>query len=384
MHDGSRPAGSRNLRLVHASSFFLALVSACTSQEMTMNPEDSAAGSPYTVGVYYYPWYGDNFHGGRYLREHLRPPQPPSLGEYDDRDSGVIAQHLRWSRQANVSLWVASWWGPGRREDTTLRQHILPHEELGDTKIALFYETAGRIPGFTDLTNVTADVAYIASNYFEHPNYLRIDGRPVLFVYLTRVLSNRGVLAEAVTRMRGAASEAGYDLYIVGDQAFGQPSNPSALRLLDAVTNYDVYGSVGAKGYAGQQAVDAYFASQAGWQTLSKAAGTAFIPAATPGFNDKGVRGGHAALSRRLTAHSEPGTLFRAMLQQAVAQTDSNTGNMLLVTSWNEWHEDTQIEPVVESPPTALDDSDGAYSEGLDYEGYGERYLNILREETSR
>ena len=72
------------------------------------------------------------------------------------------------------------------------------------------------------------------------------------------------------------------------------------------------------------------------------------------------------------------------MLQQAVAQTDSNTGNMLLVTSWNEWHEDTQIEPVVESPPTALDDSDGAYSEGLDYEGYGERYLNILREETSR
>ena len=120
--------------------------------------------------------------------------------------------------------------------------------------------------------------------------------------------------------MRGAASEAGYDLYIVGDQAFGQPSNPSALRLLDAVTNYDVYGSVGAKGYAGQQAVDAYFASQAGWQTLSKAAGTAFIPAATPGFNDKGVRGGHAALSRRPTAHSEPGTLFRAMFQQEVAQ----------------------------------------------------------------
>ncbi len=369
--------------LVCVWSLFLGLANACTG-EGPMNPEVSAVSSAYMVGVYYYPWYAHDFHGGRYLREHLRPPQLPSLGEYDDRDSEVIAQHLRWSRAANVSLWVTSWWGPGRREDTTLQQYILPHGELQEMKIALFYETPGRVPGFTDLSNVSEDLAYIAANYFEHPNYLRIRGRPVLFVYLTRVLSSSGVLEEVVTRMRGAASTAGYDLYIVGDHAFGQPRDASALRQLDGVTNYDVYGSVGARGYAGQQAVDTYFEAQAGWLTLSKSAGAAFIPAATPGFNDKGVRDGHAAVSRRLTADSEPGTLFRAMLQQAVAQTDSAAGNILMITSWNEWHEDTQIEPVVEAPPTALDDSDGAYSEGLEYEGYGERYLDILREETSR
>ena len=62
-----------------------------------------------TVGVYYYPWHNDDFHRGQgYLREQLMPPQQPTLGEYDDTDSKVISQHLAWSRQANVRLWVTS------------------------------------------------------------------------------------------------------------------------------------------------------------------------------------------------------------------------------------------------------------------------------------
>ena len=62
-----------------------------------------------TVGVYYYPWHKDDFHRGQgYLREQLVPPQQPTLGEYDDTDSKVISQHLAWSRQANIRLWVAS------------------------------------------------------------------------------------------------------------------------------------------------------------------------------------------------------------------------------------------------------------------------------------
>jgi hypothetical protein len=339
----------------------------------------------YSIGVYYYPWHYDDFHGRQYLREHLVPSQRPELGEYNDRDADVISQHLEWSRWAGIDLWVASWWGPGSRENVTLLNHILPHPNLGNIKIAIFYETAGRTNDFTDYSALVADMTYLAGNYFGRPNYLRIDGKPVLFVYLTRVLSARGTLGSSLNTIRDAASAAGYDIYIVGDHAFGSaPAAPGDIAMLDAITNYDVYGSVGATGYAHQASVDAYFADQAEWKALAHGVDVAFLPGVTPGFNDRGVRDGHIPLSRRLAAEQDFGSLFRAMVRKAKQHVDERVGRIIMVTSWNEWHEDTQIEPVQSAPPVNSDDSQSGtdYTTGLYYEGYGLRYLAILREES--
>ena len=336
-----------------------------------------------TVGVYYYPWHAGDFHGGQYLREHLVPPQEPVLGEYDDRDAEVIGQHLAWSRYAGIDLWVTSWWGPGGREDETTHRHILQHPDLGDLRIAILYETTGRTRDFTDYTRIGPDITYLAETYFDHPNYLRIDGKPVLFVYLTRVLAQRGTLESAVDAMREAAAAEGHALFIMGDHVFGAPpAAPGRMDLLDGVTGYDVYGSMGVQGYATQSAVDAHFARQARWRALAERVDVAFVPAVTPGFNDTAVRDGHAPLSRQLEAGAEFGSLFQAMLERAMALVDPAVGGLLMVTSWNEWHEDTQIEPVKIAPPTGTDDSETgeAYTAGLSYEGYGERYLQILRD----
>ena len=341
-------------------------------------------GQDYQVGVYYYPWYAHDFHGGNYLREHLLPPQPPELGEYNDREPAIINQHLDWSRFAGIDFWVTSWWGPNSREDITTLDHILTHPNLDDIKIALFYETTGRTDNFSQYQNLAPDIEYIADHYFDHPNYLKINGRPVLFIYLTRVLSYNGNLQSSLTTMRDAASARGYDIFLIGDQVFGSPPTVAGdIALLDAVTNYDVYGSMGASGYATQSAVDAYYTAQAGWKSLAQSVGTDFIPGAAPGFNDKGVREGHAILSRKLTASDEFGSLFRAMMLEAKNHVDPDLSNMLMITSWNEWHEDTQIEPVVLMIPTNTDDSmtGNLYTTGFSYEGYGKRYLDILREE---
>jgi len=121
-----------------------------------------AACLDYNVGVHYYPWYYNDFHGRKYLREHLTPKQLPELGEYNDRDEAVINQHLKWSRDAGIDFWSASWWGPGYREDVTLLNHIFQNPNLGSLKIAIHYETVGRTDNFQHYSNLGPDITYLA------------------------------------------------------------------------------------------------------------------------------------------------------------------------------------------------------------------------------
>ena len=347
------------------------------------------------VGVYYYPWYGGNdFHGGKYLREFLEPAQLPMLGEYNDTEARVIEKHFEWSEYAGINLWVSSWWGPNDRTDKTLRNRVMMNPNIKDLKIALFYESTSLMTDrsvdgdgrWQDLSEVANHIQHMATYYWNHPNYYKIDGRPVLFIYLTRAMEGRGVLEEAINIMREQATLAGFDIYIVGDHVFGNPpSTPGQMGVLDAVTNYDVYGSSGGRNvlYATQQGVDTYYANMAGWKSLADQVGVKFIPAASPGYNDTGVRKEalHQPLSRKLSENYEFGSLFKANIEGAQQLTDPDIRNLFMINSWNEWHEDTQIEPVASAPATDTDISGtGVYTWGLEYEGYGMRYLDILKE----
>jgi hypothetical protein len=198
------------------------------------------------------------------------------MGEYDDRLSATIAEHLRMSRQSNCRVWFTSWFGIGDSTDlTTIR--ILRHEDLHDQKIAVHYETYNRVRKrdsdniFADETHyftldgdadvngdgVANDMRHLCANYFTRPNYYRIDGRPVIVVYLSRVLNDivpglqeeaggdlvwgrSELLAAVVNEMRGSTMHyCGLDPYIIGDHAFGSyrsTRDPAALELLDAIT----------------------------------------------------------------------------------------------------------------------------------------------------
>ena len=302
-----------------------------------------------TIGAYYYPWHGDDFHrNDGYLRDQLDPRHQPTLGEYDDTKPEVIAQHLAWSRQANINLWVTSFWGAGSREDNTIRNNILPHSDLGDHKIALLYESTGRMKATEGYTTqrLGPDMAHMCKNIFPHPNYYRVDGRPVVMLYVTRALYTNGVLEQLVEALRTSAlEECGQEVFLIGDQVWGEPPRENEeyppFSMLDAVTNYDVYGNMNGAPYAGQAVVDRYYKEQERWKSRAAQDGVRYIPAVSPGYNDRGVRlkADHPGCSRRLTADDEPGSLFVAQLQKARYLVDDSMDRLILVNSFNEWHE---------------------------------------------
>jgi glycoprotein endo-alpha-1,2-mannosidase len=344
------------------------------------------------VGAYYYPWHADDFQrDDGYLRDLLDPRHQPTLGEYDDTRPEIIAQHLAWSRQANIRLWVCSWWGAGAREDTTISNVIMKHTDLGDHQIALLYESTGRVKSSEnwDPKRVGPDVERMCDVYFDHPNYYKVDGKPVILMYLTRVLDrymdNNYVLGDVVAIMRETARKScNKELFIIGDQVWSSAPKQNeaypAFDVLDAVTNYDMYGNMNHPPYAGQAVVDDYYEEQRDWKQRAGEKNVRYIPAVSPGYNDRGVRfeKDHVGLSRRLTKDSEPGTLFVAELQQARYLVDPGMDNLLLINSFNEWHEDSQVEPAVGEPTTLPLE----VTNGILYEGYGELYLNILRATT--
>ena len=119
---------------------------------------------------------------------------------------------------------------------------------------------------------------------------------------------------------------------------------------------------------------------------VAKSAHVGFVPAVSPGFNDSAVRTGHPAAPRYLTdvPGSAEGSLFSAELSQAaLPNLDPAANNMLMVSTFNEWHEDTQIEPTVTANPTSVDSSGhGTYAQGNSYPGYGSLYLDLLHTAT--
>jgi glycoprotein endo-alpha-1,2-mannosidase len=278
---------------------------------------------------------------------------------------------------------VTSWWGPNRVEDSNTRDVIMENADLGNLKIALHYETTGRIRS-EDMTTARDDIQYMCERYFDHPNYYRIEGRPVVFMYVTRKLETMGLLESAVLTIRSTASKCGHEIFLVGDHVFQDAPEPNEAFVpfwyFDAVTNYDVYGSMGRPTYAGTNAVDAYYSEQGEWRARALENGCHYIPAVSPGYNDRAVRleSNHPPCSRRITADGEEGSLFSYQLQRAKPLVDPGVNNLIMVNSFNEWHEDTQIEPAVGVRTTLPN----LMTQGVSYEGYGELYLNILREST--
>ena len=175
------------------------------------------------VGTYYYPWYRDSgfFRKDNWKRQVMRSklavPQEPMLGWYDSRDADVIGAHVAQSVRGGIDFWSVSWWGKDSKTDRIFKDAVLEHPDSHKLKYAMLYESTGRFGKFKNpnYDKWIPDLEYLKKTYFDDPRYLKVDGRPVLFVYLTReYFRDKG--HDALKEMRARFPE----IYLVGDDVF--------------------------------------------------------------------------------------------------------------------------------------------------------------------
>ena len=131
-------------------------------------------------------------------------------------------------------------------------------------------------------------------------------------------------------------AEIGEPAFIIGDEVYWQSPTSLRIRPYDGVTAYNMHTSVPgiADGFAGKVAEQ-----YAIWARKTSADGVAFIPDILPGFDDTGVRpeAEHPVIPRDEAS-------FAAQLQDAINLAHGPL-RLVMITSWNEWHEFTSIEP---------------------------------------
>jgi len=326
------------------------------------------------------------------------------LGEYRSSDPAVIAQHISWASRYGIDFFTLDWW-PSKPERQATLDAFVASPLIEDIKFCIFYETWDL--GFDQTFGATTvdeqfaakfipDVKRLAERYFRHPRYLRLGERPVIFFYLTRTLV--GDYPQLFNRLREELKE--FDPIFIGDEIFwfgidqprGESQPPQMIReplpqriaLFDAITAYNFYESTD-QTHAGY-AKDSQFLPdiEALLLKFRSVGQRPIVPSVIPGYNDRGVRPKleHYPVPRQFAENAAPDSLLEQMLQRVALPNVDPRLPMVLITSWNEWNEDTAIEPLMAAPATNLDRSKtgSRYSAGYAYEGHDERYLQRLQQ----
>jgi hypothetical protein len=268
------------------------------------------------TSIFYYPWYGTPQRDGSYehwdQNGHIPPldlasSYYPARGPYSSSDPAVVLDQMRQIAGAGVREVVSSWWGSGSVEDQRLPLVIRMARSQG-------LSVAVQIEPYPDrsATSLAADFtqlqqAGISRFYVYHP--WDVDQAS----WATLLSSLHGVQVLAQTGNVAAAQAAHFQGVYTYDVLNDGPSS---------------FGSFCARAHK---------------------AGLLCAPSVGPGYNALRATGDTHQRDRR------NGLTYDAMWRAAIRA----GADRITITSFNEWHEGTQIEPAMTPVPRKLTVSAG-------------------------
>jgi len=284
------------------------------------------------VMAFYYPWYGTPEVSGEWkhwswvsgepnaLNEDgypdLKIPFHPGIGVYDSNDPEVVRYHLELAEKAGIDVLISSWWGQGDYTDRSTMKLFDVIEETGSpVRATVYYEY---VPD-KDPDRAVEDFIYIIDDFGGRDAFFRVGGVPVIFIYGRAMadieLKDWYRVVKELNEKRKVLLIADMDFFAVFDGVHRY--NP-AMDVRRGTATEKIYANL---------------------MDVGRRKNLITAVSVIPGYDD-------VLLERelKLVAGRRDGDLYREMWEGAIALDPDR----VLITSFNEWHEGTPIEPALQ------------------------------------
>ena len=302
------------------------------------------------VGAHHCPlWEEDRPEMWNNILKH--PERTPALGFYAQHHPEVADWETTWAVEHGISFFIYCWYRASQGGPVAMRFSSAIHEALFHSRhvdhlrFTIMWENQHRgRAGVADEADLMDNLLpFWIENYFKHPSYLKIDNRPVLFIYrpefLVDDLGGVAQVAAALDKMRQACRREGFDgLILLGEYRGLDPRHLQRMKDLGLDYTFAYVWPI-PNNPTPQQAIDAQMNYLRKTQELSILPQVVTVSQAWSGWHDEG--------SIWKIPPAEFATLLREAKQFIAHQIPSDQlgHRMLLLDNWNEWGEGHYIAP---------------------------------------
>lgn len=334
-----------------------ALIAALTAT-VTAAPLGSIAQTAPQTGVFYFPGWKDHELGlGHDLPwEPIKrfPERKPVLGWYDEGTDKPMAQQLAWMQQYGIGFVVfdAYWLGEEHQRPLMAQatEAYLRARDKRGVKFALMYANHDGRP--RQGNDFYALIAYWLDHYLTKPDYLKLDGKPVVFIMggedidvkARKFGSSAKLLFDRAQAMARAAGLPG--IYFVGGTGAADPLTLGAGRQM----GYSAYFAYNYHTAPGQTRPSHSYAEldqvyRAHWRWFMEKSDLPYVIPTTSGWDNRPWGGSSDPEHDKSVSAPEQFRQHLAAAKSLITTYPARSNGLSVICCWNEFGEGSYIEP---------------------------------------